>query len=762
MLYWLDWLYSSPVALIVTLLGLSLIGVSISIGKGRQIILLITLLLYVRYMVWRGLYTLNAADFASTMISLLVYVAEGYGLFQFAFFTFQAWSPSGRRPVALRHYPTVDLLVTVVNEPVHILKRTLLGCLEQEYEKERCRVYVLDDGHRDEVKALAESLGCHYLRRPNRPADAKAGNLNYALDHSFGEFVAVFDVDHVPVSTFLRDTMGLFHDEQVAFIQTAHYFYNPDVFQKNLFLERELRNEQDLFFRVLQAGRDTHNSAFFAGSGGIFRRRCLEEIGGFQTDTITEDIHTSLLLHARGYKSCYLNRTLSAGLMPETFEGYIRQRTRWAIGCIQVLFKDNPLTKRGLTILQRIDYFGSIYYFLHGIPRCVCLIAPLFALLLHVSPLNAEPLMLVHLFGSYYAASVASVRLISRGTRNAFWSDIYEVAMCFSLSWAAIRTVAAPYKRRQFEVTPKGEQLEGRGILQSRFVLPHLVTFGLLCFGVTIGIQDWLAGSTIVGLEVSLFWGALNLFLLTVGISAASERRQGRKALRVTRHFPCELIAGSEKERGHTLDINEHGMAVMLDRPLMTLSEFVVAAIQCPSGKQISVRGRMIRQEGSNVTAVLAGLEFLDSNDPSVDTLIKEIFSHPRSWRDSSNSVSGLFRSLWAMITVLGMALRQSHLGRRRAVRVKVCKPCRLTWQGLEVLGATQDLSVVGVSALFPVRLQPSHEPALLQVGDIRIKVIPISAIYHSGKTLLRFRVDGIDHGEQQWLELHRSLSQRR
>ena len=170
-------------------------------------------------------------------------------------------------------------------------------------------------------------MGCSYIAREGRD-HAKAGNLNHALRQTSGELIAVFDTDHVPTSAFLRETVGFFENERVAIVQTPHHFYNPDIFQKNLRLETELKNEQALFFRILQPGRDAHNSAFFAGSSGLLRRGPLMEIGGFQTETITEDIHTSMLIHAKGYESRYLNKVLAAGLMPETFGGYIKQRTR--------------------------------------------------------------------------------------------------------------------------------------------------------------------------------------------------------------------------------------------------------------------------------------------------------------------------------------------------------------------------------------------------------------------------------------------------
>jgi len=210
---------------------------------GLQVILGLSLLLYLRYIVWRGIYTIPDDTLATMVVGWAVFLAELYGLLQYGFFTYQVWSPLDRTSPPMTSTPTVDIMVTVVHEPLDILNRTLVGCIHQEYPKNRFTVYVLDDGHRDEVRELAASLGCAYLRRPDRSLHAKAGNLNHALKQSDGELVALFDVDHVPVTSFLKETVGFFQDQAVAFVQTPHHFYNPDIFQRNLRLEQELKNE---------------------------------------------------------------------------------------------------------------------------------------------------------------------------------------------------------------------------------------------------------------------------------------------------------------------------------------------------------------------------------------------------------------------------------------------------------------------------------------------------------------------------------------
>ena len=518
-----DVLLTGPLAIVLSFSVLALVGFLTWQGHGRQVIIACTFLLYARYMVWRGLYTFTTADWTEALISWTVYLAEAYGLVQLAFFAFQVWKTEDRVAPPIKTYRTVDIFVTVVNEPLHILRRTLVGCIHQDYPTDKYQVHVLDDGHRDDVQQLAQSLGCGYFRRLDR-THAKAGNINHALPRTTGELIAIFDTDHAPAASFLRETVGFFEEDQVAFVQTPQHFYNADVFQKNLRLETTLSNEQALFFRVLQPGRDGHNSAFFAGSSGVFRRTPLMEIGGFQTDTITEDIHTSLLIHANGYESRYLNKPLAAGLMPDTLESFLNQRARWAIGTWQMLFRSNPLTLPGLSWSQRIDYLGSIYYFLFGIPRIVCLVAPLSGLLLSISPIHASVWDLCHYFGAYFVASLLMMKAVSRGTRSAFWSDVFETAMCFRLSWVVLTTMLNPYKTRPFVITPKGERQERGSFAGISSVFPHILVCGLLSGGLVIGTHLWLTEAAIPGIEVSLFWGVLNLILLTVTILSGGKQ----------------------------------------------------------------------------------------------------------------------------------------------------------------------------------------------------------------------------------------------
>lgn len=751
----LDTFFSTPIAFGISGLALFVIGLLIKENRGRRLMLTLSLFLYARYMLWRLLYTIPTDDVATMALGTVVYLAELYGLCQFGFFTYQSWSPMERTPAPITTYPTVDIMVTVVNEPLSILRQTLISCLAQEYPRDRFTVYVLDDGHRVEARQLAASLGCEYIRRPDRPRHAKAGNLNHALHLSQGELVAIFDVDHIPARTFLKDTVGFFDDPKVAIVQTPHHFYNPDIFQRNLRVGEEVKNEQALFFRALQAGRDTHNSAFFAGSGGLLRRQPLMEIGGFQTETITEDIHTSMNLHARGYRSCYLNKVLSAGLMPETFDGYLKQRKRWAMGCIQVLLRDNPLTKRGLTLAQRIDYFGSIFYFFFGLPRLICLVAPLASLLFSTPPLKADMLALTNYFFSFFLASALVMRPVSRGSRNPFWSDVYEIAMCFALSMVALKALAAPRKERPFEVTPKGQRVKKSSTPELFLAWPHLVTFGLLVFGLALGIRHWWQGAGDPGLPVSLFWGSANLLLLTVALFVASEQAQGRQGFRLKRDFAGELFVDGQEVPARIVDVSEQGAAVTVDQPIFTLQESVKFSLTSSRGRLVTVTARIVRQQPKPTGEIDVGLQFEKLNEPTRQALVDKIYGDPVPWEDCYRIQPGVVSSLRSLLRALTVPWRPLMWNRRRMIRVMGGTMCLITAPSSVWRGRVEDMSFTGVSALFSGSPQDSLVGSLLELPGVTLKVSPVAMIRKRRKTLVHFQVVSIESGEEQWRSLH-------
>jgi cellulose synthase (UDP-forming) len=183
---------------------------------------------------------------------------------------FQGIRPLERKPTALPRaielWPSVDVMIPTYNEPLSIIKPTILSAKNIDWPKDRLRIYVLDDGRRPEIRDFAEQCGVGYITRADN-SHAKAGNLNHALKQTAGEFVAVFDCDHVPTRSFLQLTMGGFlQDPKLGLVQTPHHFYTRDPFERNLGTGGKVPNENELFYGVTQPGNDFWNTAFFCGS----------------------------------------------------------------------------------------------------------------------------------------------------------------------------------------------------------------------------------------------------------------------------------------------------------------------------------------------------------------------------------------------------------------------------------------------------------------------------------------------------------------
>jgi len=241
------------------------------------------------YLSYRYVFTLNLTTWWAIFASLFLLVGETFGIISVLLYFLQVWDVSEPPEQPVLEGRTVDVLVPTFNEDTQILRATLQACLSMDYPHQ---TYVLDDGRRPDVKALAEELGVNYITRPDN-RHAKAGNLNNAFEQTTGEFVIVLDADHVPERHFITRLIGYFRDERLGYVQTPHAWYNFDSFQARLDHKRRYYWEEgELFYQVIQPGRNRWGCPIFAGSAAMFRRQALSEVGYIAVETITEDMHT--------------------------------------------------------------------------------------------------------------------------------------------------------------------------------------------------------------------------------------------------------------------------------------------------------------------------------------------------------------------------------------------------------------------------------------------------------------------------------------
>ncbi len=562
--------YQAQIVFVLSLWALAMMVRRIPGRFPTLLLIILSVTASCRYLWWRYSSTLNWDDSLSLFLGIVLLVAETYSWVVLMLGYFQTSWPLNRKPESLPEdqsvWPTIDLFIPTYNEDLDVVKATVYASMGVDWPRHKLNIYILDDGKRDSFRDFAKSVGVHYIRRPTNE-HAKAGNINYALPRTEGEFVAIFDCDHIPTRAFFQITMGMFvNDSKLALIQTPHHFFSPDPFERNLSNFRDVPNEGNLFYGLVQDGNDLWDATFFCGSCAILRREPLEEVGGIAVETVTEDAHTSLRMHRLGYRSAYLKQPISAGLATETLSAHVGQRIRWARGMAQIFRVDNPLKGKGLNLAQRLCYLNAMLHFLSGIPRIVFLLAPLAFLLLHSYVIYAPALAIVlYVLPHMVHASMTNSRM-QGDYRYSFWGEVYETVLAWYIARPTTVALFAPHKGK-FNVTAKGGLVE-KSHYDWVISRPYLIMVALNIIGLMAGFYRLATGpqdeiSTVI---VNILWTLYNLLILGAAVAVAVEAKQVRKDHRVD----VDLDTAVRLSSGHLVqaqmkDFSLGGMRVEID-----------------------------------------------------------------------------------------------------------------------------------------------------------------------------------------------------
>jgi cellulose synthase (UDP-forming) len=490
-------------------------------------------------LVWGGVYLVWRAGWsgsgASLLLFLTLFAAEVFGWVSLAFYVFLAWRvPRSVRPALPATLPSVDVFVCTYDEPAYVLQATLIGCREITVPH---TTYLLDDGARPELAPIAARLGAVHVTRPDN-SYAKAGNINHALPMTHGELILFLDADHVPRPDILEATVGYFSDLDVALVQTPHDFSNRDSAQHT----SPVRHEQKLFYDVIAPGKNRHNAMFWCGSATIVRRDALAGVGGVLTNTIAEDFHTTIAMHARGWRTRYHDEILVQGLAPHDLAGFLLQRARWARGNLGVFrTKQNPLTCYGLTRTQRLSYLASLANYFNGLQRLALLSVLGFTLATGQLPMHASIPTLAALWLPWALLGLIATVALGRGTLAPLDSTRYGLLTM----GIQIRGVLSLFVTRAgpFRVTPKHGVDKG-GVRIFRMLGLLTTVGGALLIVWALRVAATLNLITLppmpdLALAVTLTLGVWELGCIAVVLTKAASRGQLRGQYR----FPVELRA---------------------------------------------------------------------------------------------------------------------------------------------------------------------------------------------------------------------------
>lgn len=544
----------------------------------RSMLFLISGCLTLRYLHWRATETLAPAVWSwECFFSWAFFGLEAAaGLSSLS--AFLILSRTRSRSLEVEQYrdwwaktpPRVAVLIATYNEDRTVLERTIIGAKSSSHP--HCEVMVLDDGRRPWLEQFCLLQNVRYVQRPDNKG-SKAGNINHALSllatkETHPDFVAVLDADFVPHTDFVPRALALFHRPDIGLVQTPQHFFNPDPIQHNLGLSRSYPDEQRFFFDHLQPSRDAWGIAFCCGTSSVVRWEALQKVGGFPTDSITEDFMLTLVLQEAGYKTVYLNEALTEGLAPEGLKEYVTQRARWCLGLMQIArSRLGPLGENGLRLRDRWSVADSVIFWLSTFSfRLAAVTFPLLYWFFNITVVDANVPDIITYFTPYYIWVLFSLNFVSGGLIVPVVNDVSQLLGAIPITRAAIVGLIKP-KGHPFSVTAKGGD-RTKVVIQWRLMMPFLVLFAATVLGLVIGIfsDSFAFNDAGEGKAVILFWTIYNLFILMVTLAVCVELPRVEQHLadhperciilyegRLKRVWLTDLTQGTARIRGLSL-----------------------------------------------------------------------------------------------------------------------------------------------------------------------------------------------------------------
>ena len=521
------------------------------------------------YLWWRISFTLPVGG-SNLLVAWLLVSFEAIPLAGLVLKTIALWNINSGAPEPVDSEHRIVLMIPTYNEPVEVIAPTIAAACDLDPPH---ATWVLDDGDRPWVAELCAQLGARYVCRPVHDY-AKAGNMNHALailvSEDAGDVIAVLDCDHVPLPTFLTAPIGWFNDERVAIVQGPQAFFNTGAFDDDGY-----SGEQGLFFNVLMPARQAAGvGPFWCGSTALVRVSALRDVGGVATETITEDMHTTIKLQRLGWRTVYHHQTLAVGLAPATPDQYLLQRRRWGMGAMQILVTERLwAAKRWMSWRNYYEYLSGTLWWLEGVATLAVFAVPIAVLLSGAQTSTASPAAFAVVFSAMFAIRLWGAKRLMRGHirwSTAFALRVFRVPVGMACIWWLFTK-----KSLQFEVTPKGgsgERLRGRAppVLWLLFTTSTLV----LCYAIA-GVLNFVPWSTDAGSTMaSAIWLAMVGGVLIAGtmrIRHAQFATSRRNAHRVAVHTSVTV----DGIAGELLDVSVGGVGVRLPTGFVPASGIV-------------------------------------------------------------------------------------------------------------------------------------------------------------------------------------------
>ena len=490
-----------------------------------------------RYLYWRLDATLIRDVSLHSILCFYLFVAECYlALFVFVGSIQSVWPLKRMReplPANLDEWPTVDVFVLCGDQTYAAIKCTSMAALKLNWPRKKLKIYLIDGGQRDDLQALAGSIGGHYLTNNEGPAN-HAGFVNSAFLLSSGELIAIFESGQAPDRNFLTHATGWFlRDSSLGMAQTPHHFLGPTPSPNYLKVVSSLRIEQ---------------------SCALVRRSIILGTGGLYEGQVNEKAHSALRLQASGYSSAYLGFGGPAPFSP------VRQALLTVISQPEVSSTDemflveHPFLGRTLVWKQRIISIQQALHFYYPVTQLIFFLAPVLYLLGWTQMIQSSPeLFAAYAVPHFLLAYIARSRLQGKN-RFTLTVDIRETVLAWYIlipvTLTLIQTELNQCLKRLFR--GKANHCSYTNIVVRTKILPlhaplvvltYLTIFSLNLSGLISGVWEllFLVVSEWKTLVLYLLWTGYNLLLLMAVFAVAQEAKQVLTFTKLRRHMPAMI-----------------------------------------------------------------------------------------------------------------------------------------------------------------------------------------------------------------------------
>jgi cellulose synthase/poly-beta-1,6-N-acetylglucosamine synthase-like glycosyltransferase len=409
-------------------------------------------------------------------------------------------------------YPKVVVQLPVYNE-LYVVER-LIDCVsELNYPNDKFEIQVLDDSNDETVEVIAKKvaeikakgININHVRRPDR-VGYKAGALQYGMQHTDAEYIAIFDADFLPEKDFLLKTMPHFQkSEKIGMVQTRWGHLN----QNYSILTQMQAFGLNAHFTVEQTGRQAAGSFInFNGTAGVWRKTCIEDAGGWEHDTLTEDLDLSYRAQLKGWKFNFLEDVVSPAELPVLIPAIKSQQYRWTKGAVETAKKTIPSVWR-----SELNFNHKVRAMMHLLNSSVFLFLLVAAVLsipmLYIKEFNPE-LGVIFDLGSIFMIGFFAMGLFYWASTKAvhpeytlkFFATQFPLFLTFSMGLALHNSIAviegffgiksAFIRTPKFNIQGKGDSWKGNIYLEKVFT-PVTLLEGILAlyfiFGIVSGFR---------------------------------------------------------------------------------------------------------------------------------------------------------------------------------------------------------------------------------------------------------------------------------